>query len=127
MNKFVFLGRISKEPEVKYTQDGKAIYNGNIAVSRKFKREGEPTADFFNIVAFGPTADFMSKYFVTKGQQILVEGRIQNKQWQDQNGETRYGTDYIVDNCYFADSKQNNTTTDMNSGFSVSDDDDLPF
>lgn len=117
MNKFEFLGRLSQEPTIRQTQNGGIVFNCSIAVNRKFKQEGQPTADFFNLVAFGKTAEFMQKYMNNKGQQILVDGHIQNRSWEQTDETTgeitkRYTTDFIVDNCYFADSKKE-TSGDM--------------
>lgn len=107
MNKFQFLGRLTKEPEVRYTANNNTqVTTFTLAVNRKFVAQGEERqADFFLLTAFGKTAEFCSKYF-KKGQQVLVEGRIQNKNWEDQNGVKKYGTDYIVENTYFADGKR---------------------
>ena len=87
MNRFEFLGRISQDPVIRNTQNGGIVFNCSIAVNRKFKRDGEPEADFFNIVAFGKTAEFMQKYMNNKGQQILVEGHIQNRTWTDNESQ----------------------------------------
>lgn len=106
MNKFQFLGRLTKDPEVRQTASSTQVTALTIAVNRKFVAAGaERQADFFNLTAFGKTAEFAAKYF-RKGSQVLVEGRIQNKTWEDQTGTKRYGTDYIIDDMYFADSKK---------------------
>lgn len=107
MNKFQFLGRLTKDPEVRYTSGNNTqVTSFTIAVNRRFVAQGgERQSDFFNLTAFGKTAEFCSKYF-KKGQQVLVEGRIQNRSWDDQNGQKRYATDYIVEDTYFADSRR---------------------
>lgn len=107
MNKFQFLGRLTKDPEVRYTSGNNTQVTAfTIAVNRKYVAQGaERQSDFFNLSAFGKMAEFVSKYF-TKGQQILVEGRIQNRTWEDQTGAKRYATDFIVEQAYFADSKK---------------------
>ena len=107
MNKFQFLGRLTKDPEVRYTANNNTqVTTFTIAVNRKFVAQGtERQADFFNLTSFGKTAEFIAKYF-KKGQQVLVEGRIQNRTWEDQTGNKRYATDFIVDDTYFADSKR---------------------
>lgn len=131
MNRFEFLGRISQDPVIRNTQNGGIVFNCSIAVNRKFKRDGEPTADFFNIVAFGKTAEFMQKYMNNKGQQILVEGHIQNRTWTDNENQKHYATDFIVDSCYFADSKkesQNDLQFENTApAFETPSNDDLPF
>lgn len=110
MNKFQFLGRLTKDPEVRYTSGNNTQVSAfTIAVNRKYVAQGgERQSDFFNLSAFGKMAEFVSKYF-TKGQQILVEGRIQNRTWEDQTGTKRYATDFIVEQAYFADSKREGT------------------
>jgi len=112
MNKFQFLGRLTKEPEVRYTANNNTqVTTFTIAVNRRFVAQGaERQADFFNLTTFGKTAEFCSKYF-KKGQQVLVEGRIQNRSWEDQNGTKRYATDFIVEDTYFADGKRDNADT----------------
>lgn len=111
MNKFQFLGRLTKDPEIRYTSGNNTQVTAfTIAVNRKYVAQGaERQADFFNLSAFGKTAEFISKYF-KKGQQILVEGRIQNRTWEDQAGAKRYATDFIVEQVYFADSKKDDAT-----------------
>ena len=103
MNKFQFLGRLSKDVELKTINDTQ-IATFDLAVARRFNNE-QTKADFFHITAFGKTAEFCSKYF-SKGQQVLVEGRIQNRTWEDQTGAKRYATDYIAEQVYFADSNK---------------------
>lgn len=132
MNKIILCGNLTKDLEVRTSQSGIMVLSANLAVQRKFKKEGEPTVDFFKLIAFGNTAEFMSKYMATKGTRILVEGYIRNKQWQDQNGKTVYGTDYIIESAYFADRKQDNTTQQTFGAAKPAEDtgfygDDLPF
>lgn len=101
-----FYGRLVKEPTIKEIQNRGIVYNNSIAVNRSYKKEGEPDCDFINIVAFGKTAEFMQKYMTQKGQQILVETHLQNRNWEDEKGQKHYATDFIVEKCYFADSKK---------------------
>lgn len=105
MNKFQFLGRLTKEVEVRNIPNSdKKVSSFDLAVNRRFtNKDGQREADFFHITAFGTTGDFCAKYF-RKGKQVLVEGRIQNRTWEDQNGNKRYATDYIAEQVYFADS-----------------------
>ena len=86
------------------------------------------SAKYFNLTSFGKTAEFCSKYY-KKGQQVLVEGRIQNRTWEDDKGQKRYATDFIVEQCYFADSSKNTNDTEApaNDFVTVKDDEDLPF
>lgn len=109
INNFTFLGRLIKDPEVRFTANTNTqVTVFSLAVNRKYNNE-EAKADFFNITAFGKTAEFCSKYF-KKGQQVLVEGRIQNRTWDDQNGQKRYATDFIAEQVYFADSKRDSAS-----------------
>ena len=130
MNKFQFLGRLTKDPEVRYTANTNSqVTVFPLAVNRRFaSQNGERQTDFFNLTAFGKTAEFCSKYY-KKGQQVLVEGRIQNRTWEDENGQKRYATDFIVEQCYFADSNKNtNDEQAPTSDFvTVEDMEDLPF
>ncbi len=118
MNKFQFMGRLTRDPEARFTQNTNTpVTTFSIAVNRRFaEANGERKADFFNLTAFGKLAEFCSKYY-RKGQQVLVEGRIQNRTWEDQSGQKRYATDYIIENAYFADSRREGTSSD--EGMSV--------
>lgn len=125
MNKFQFLGRLTKEPETKVMQNSNdKVTSFTLAVNRKYTdANGERKTDFFNLISFGKTAEFCEKYY-KKGQQVLVEGRIQNRSWDDQNGQKRYATDFIVEQAYFADTKKD---TENDEYITVDDTDDLPF
>ena len=107
MNKFQFLGRLTKDPEIRVAPaTGNQVTSFSVAVNRRFASpNGERQTDFFNLTAFGKTGEFCSKYF-KKGQQVLVEGRIQNRTWDDPTGAKRYFTDFIVEQAYFADSRR---------------------
>ena len=138
------MGRLTKDPEIRYTQNNMPVANFSIAVSRRFTKENDTVkADFFNVIAWNKTGEFVSKYF-KKGQQIAVVGRLQNRNWDDQNGQKHYATDVVAEEVYFADSKRssdennfNNTfgndagsdanNSNGNSDFEVSSGDDLPF
>ena len=136
MNKFQFLGRLTKDPEVRYTANTNSqVTSFSIAVNRRYvSQNGERQTDFFNLSAFGKTAEFCSKYF-KKGQQVLVEGRIQNRTWEDQNGQKRYATDFIVEQAYFADSRRDAAgdsfempaMNDSSDFVTVDDSEELPF
>ena len=143
MNKFQFMGRLTRDPETRVLPNSTTqVTNFSIAVNRRFAdQNGERKADFFNLTAFGKLAELCSKYY-RKGQQVLVEGRIQNRSWDDQNGQKRYATDFIVENAYFADSRRENdgsSSFDMGMDvptpsssidgefITIDDTDDLPF
>ena len=107
INKSILCGRFTNDPDIKYTQGGDkqtAIAKFSLAVDRKFKREGEPTADFINCIAFGKTAEFIEKYF-SKGKKALACGRIQTGSYTNKNGDKVYTTDVIVEEIEFAESK----------------------
>ena len=107
MNKVILMGRLTRDPEVRYTQGSEpmAVVRYSLAVNKRFKRQGEPDADFFNCVAFGRIGEFASKYF-SKGQMVSVIGRLSNNTWQDQSGAKRTTTEIIVEEQYFAESKK---------------------
>lgn len=106
MNCVNLIGRLTKDPDIKYTQtNNTAIANFTLAVNRRFTKEGQPTADFINIVAWGKTGEFYSKYF-QKGMQVAIQGRIQTRNWEDDQGQKHYATEVIAEQCFFADSKR---------------------
>ena len=124
------MGRLTKDPEIRYTQNNMPVANFSIAVNRRFKREGDTeTADFFNVVAWNKTGEFVGKYF-KKGQQILVAGRIENRNWTDQQGVKHYATDVIAEEVDFAGSKTEKDTNNNTENADITDftsGDDLPF
>lgn len=107
MNKVILMGRLTRDPEVRYSQGTPpmAIARYAIAVNRRFKRDGEPEADFINIVAFGKAGEFAEKYF-KKGQQVVVVGRLQTGSYEKE-GVKHYTTDVIAEEQEFAESKKN--------------------
>ena len=126
MNKVILMGRLTKDPEVRYTQTNNTLVASfSIAVNRRFTREGDTaTADFFNVTAWSKTGEFVSKYF-KKGQQIAVVGRLQNRNWDDQNGQKHYATDVVAEEVYFAGSKAENNTNSNTENSDITDY--LPF
>jgi single-strand DNA-binding protein len=105
MNKVFLVGRLTRDPELRYTSSNLATMRCAIAVDRQFAREGEERgADFINIVAFGNRAETMSKY-LTKGSQIAVDGRIQTGSYDGADGKKVYTTDVVVENFQFLDTK----------------------
>jgi single-strand DNA-binding protein len=99
------MGRLTKDPEIRSTADGKTIASYSLAVNRSFKRDGDPDADFLNCVAFGKSAEFAEKYF-KKGMQILVTGRIQTGSYTNKEGHKVYTTDIIIESQEFTEKKQ---------------------
>lgn len=132
MNKILLKGRLTADPEMKTINDGaNYVTKFSIAVNRKYVKEGEERiADFFNCSCFGKTAEFVSKYFF-KGQEMLLEGRLQNRSWEDDQGVKHYATDVIAEQIEFCGSKkENNNSTDTattNNFTATDDDDELPF
>ena len=124
MNRFQFLGRLTKDPEVRIMPNSNnKVTNFTLAVNRRFTdANGERKTDFFNLIAFGKLAEFFEKYY-RKGQQVLVEGRIQTRSYEDKDGLKKYLTDFIVEQGYFADSRKDNN----NNEIIIDDADDLPF
>ena len=103
MNKVILIGRLTKDVETRYSGE-MAVSRYSLAVDRKFKREGEPTADFINCVAFGKSGEFAEKY-LKKGMKIAVTGRIQTGSYTDKDGKKVYTTDVIVEEHEFCESK----------------------
>ena len=143
MNKVILMGRLTRDPETRYTQTNNTLVASfSLAVNRRFVRQGEERqADFINIVAWSKLGEFCSKYF-KKGQQVGIIGRIQTRTWDDDQGVKHYVTEVVAEEAYFADSKRegeagsasfesNFGTTapgSMGSDFEVSSStDDLPF
>ncbi len=143
MNKVVLMGRLTRDPEVRYTSTNNTLVASfSLAVNRRFARQGEERqADFINITAWDKTGEFCSKYF-KKGQQVGIIGRIQTRNYDDKDGKKVYVTEVVAEEAYFADSKREgeqnpfggNTAADapFNSAtapseFSQVTDDDLPF
>lgn len=134
MNKVILMGRLVAEPEVKYSQgeNATAIARYRLAVDRKFKKEGQPDADFINCVAFGKQGEFVEKY-LHKGMKMGVTGRIQTGSYDDKDGKKVYTTDIVVEEHEFCESKSSShdaaPQTDSNGFVNVDDstDDELPF
>jgi single-strand DNA-binding protein len=134
MNKIILIGRLTKDPDVRYTQGAQstAIARYSLAVDRKFKKEGEPDADFINCVAFGRSGEFAEKY-LRKGTKIAVVGRLQTGSYTNKDSQKVYTTDVIVEEHEFVESKAsggNSQQPTSKDGFmSIPDNfvDELPF
>lgn len=143
MNKVILMGRLTRDPEVRYSQgdNSMAIARYSLAVDRRYKRDGdEQTADFINCVAFGKSGEFAEKY-LHKGTKIVVVGRIQTGSFTNKDGQKVYTTDVVVEEHEFAESKNNgsgsgnsnapsNSNTTSGDGFmNIPDgiDEELPF
>jgi single-strand DNA-binding protein len=105
MNKVILMGRLTKDPELKYTTTSNIpVCTYSLAVNRKFAKDGAQQADFINIVTWRSTAEFCAKWF-KKGKQVAVIGSIQTRNWDDTEGKRHYATEVVADEVYFADSK----------------------
>ena len=142
MNKVILLGRLTKNPDIRYSQtNNMMVASFSLAVNRKYVKQGEERqTDFINIVAWSKLGEFCSKYF-KKGQQVGIIGRIQTRTWDDDQGTKHYITEVVAEEAYFADSKReqeagsssfenafgNTAPGSMGADFEVSSNDDLPF
>ena len=151
MNKVILIGRLTRDPEVRYSagENATAIARYTLAVDRKYKQEGQQNADFIQCIAFGKSAEFAEKYF-RKGMKIAITGRIQTGSYTNKEGQKIYTTDAIVEEQEFAESKnasgadreardeaalqqsgyhQGKMTTDENGFMNIPDgiDEELPF
>ena len=106
MNKVILMGRLTRDPEVRYSQGASqtTVARFSVAVDRKFKREGEPDADFFNCTSFGRQAEFVERY-LHKGTNIVLSGRVQNDNYTNKDGQMVYSVRIMVDEIEFAESK----------------------
>ena len=142
MNKVLLIGRLTKDPELRYTQSGTAVASFTLAVNRRFSNQsGEREADFINCVAWQKSAEFVANYF-RKGQQMALEGRLQVRSYDGNDGQRRWVTEVVADQIEFVGSKnengsgrqdyQNNNNASAGSSLGlgeeiVFDDNDLPF
>jgi single-strand DNA-binding protein len=141
LNKIFIMGRLTRDPELRRTQNGTAVTSFTLSVDRDFKNaDGTKDTDFIDVVAWRNTAEFVSKYF-SKGRMAVVEGRLQLRDWTDKDGNKRRNAEVLADNIYFGDSKKEG---DSSGGYKaagkavdvepeagdfaeVEDDGDLPF
>ncbi|MBQ9169150.1 MAG: single-stranded DNA-binding protein [Oscillospiraceae bacterium] len=141
LNKIVLMGRLGRDPELRYTQSGTPVASFTLAVDRDRanKDSGQKETDWIDIVAWRKTGEFVSKYF-TKGRMAVVEGRLQIRDWTDKDGNKRRTAEVVSENVYFGDSKRDGETTIYNnddaytapaenrfSDLSDEDDGELPF
>lgn len=100
------MGRLTRDPEIRYSQNNNqmAVARFSLAVDRRIKRDNQPTADFFNCTAFGKTAEFVERY-IKKGTKVVLDGEIQNDNYQGKDGNMVYGTRIVVNSLEFAESK----------------------
>ena len=144
-NKVIIGGRLTADPELRTTPSGVSVVNFTVAVNRRFNKDEESVADFFNLTAWRQTAEFICKYF-RKGSSISIVGRLQSKSWTNQEGEKHYSVGIEVDEVGFVDSKNEAPATVQQAASApapapmpnytgesaprfeaVADDEDLPF
>ena len=139
-NLVVLTGRLTSDPELKTTQSGVSYTNFSIAVQRRYKSGEEPETDFINIVVWRSSAEFVCKYF-KKGSMIGIDGAIQTRRYQDKDGNNRTAFEVVANNVQFVESKKNDNNVEVSgpdplsqlqdnlnaSGFTPSNNDDLPF
>ena len=105
LNRIIIMGRLTAFPEIKYTTNGTAVCNFTVAVQRDFDKD---MTDFIDCVSWRKTAEFIGKYFA-KGEMIVVDGRLQTRNWEDKNGTARRTTEIVVDSAYFCGGKKEYT------------------
>lgn len=116
MNKILLIGRLTKDPELRYTQSGTAVASFTLAVNRSFANQnGEREADFINCVAWQKAAEFVSQYF-KKGQQMALEGRLQVRSYDDNNGQRRWVTEVVTEKVEFVGSKNGGNSSSNSAG-----------
>lgn len=128
------MGRLTKDPELRYTTSNLSVCSFIIAVDRRYKSEGQPTVDFIPVIAWRQTAEFVAKYF-TKGQRIALTGSIQTRNREDENGKKYYVTEILANDVYFCESKKQQddggkyatSEAGYNDGFYPLEDNDIPF
>lgn len=114
MNSVNLTGRLTRDPDIRYTDGGTSIARFSVAVDRKFAQENGPKADFPNCIAFGKTAEFIEKWF-SKGMKIEVTGRIQTGSYKNQDGNTVYTTDVVAEQVGFAESRASNSANNSST------------
>lgn len=135
LNHIVIMGRLTRDPELRYTKDNTAVTSFTLAVDRDFKgKGGDKETDFIDCVAWRNTAEFACKYF-SKGRMVVVEGRLQLRDWTDRDGNKHRAAEVLASSVYFADSRRQDATSyeapipgAQNGGFTeLEEDGDSPF
>lgn len=125
MNKIIFMGRLTHDPEIRFStgENATCIANFNLAVDKRFKKKDDtnaPTADFFRITALGKLGEFVQKY-LTRGTKVLVDGRVENNNYTNKDGQKVYGFQFVAENIEFCESKKaqesNNTAAPQDNSF----------
>ncbi len=124
LNKIIIMGRLAQDPEIRQVSSGSSAANFTLAVARDFKNKqtNERETDWIDVVAWDSRADF-AKNYLSKGRNVVVEGRLQIRKWEDSEGKKRTSAEVVASNLYFADSKQQSTGESTNDMIT----DDIPF
>lgn len=112
------MGRLGRTPELRHTQSGATVANFSVAVDRDFKdkQTGERATDWVDVVAWGSTGEFAARY-LSKGRMVVVDGRLQMRDWKDKDGNKRRSTEVVAEHIYFADSKQGGDSANTSSEY----------
>ena len=116
MNKVILMGRFTRDPEMRQSQQGTPVVSFSLAVDRRFAKEGQQSADFINCVAWSRLAEFICKYF-QKGSMIAVSGRLQSRTYDDKDGKRQYVTEVVVEDAYFTGSRGDSNATSQGDNF----------
>ncbi|MEE0944130.1 MAG: single-stranded DNA-binding protein [Clostridia bacterium] len=116
MNKVILMGRLTRDPEMRQSQQGTPVVSFSLAVDRRFAKEGQQQADFINCVAWSRLAEFICKYF-QKGSMIAVSGRLQSRTYDDKDGRRQYVTEVVVEDAYFTGSRSETNTQGTQSSY----------
>lgn len=125
MNKVVLIGRLAKDPELRYTQNGTAVCSFTLAVDRPYKQEGGVSADFINIVVWNKAGENCAEY-LAKGRRAAVDGRLQIRSYEDSNGARRYATEVVAERVEFLESAPKKETEDFGTEIEINEGD-IPF
>ena len=128
INKVILIGRLTREPELKYIPSGTAVANFSLASNKSFTQNGEKkeSTSFFNCIAWGKLGEIMDQY-CKKGHRIGIEGKLQQRSWEDKDGNKRSAVEIVVDNFQFLDSKKGDDSGDNTEGNPVPDEQSPPF
>jgi len=121
LNHITIMGRLTKEPELRMTQQQTAVTSFTIACERDYQSGSDKQTDFIECVAWRHTAEFVSKYF-TKGQMAVVSGRLQSRKWEDRDGNKRINWEIVADSVYFGESKRSDSQDSKQTFVEVDDD-----
>lgn len=116
MNKVILMGRLTRDPEMRQSQQGTPVVSFTLAVDRRFAREGQQQADFISCVAWSKLAEFICRFF-QKGSMIAVSGRLQTRTWDDKDGKRQYSTEVVVEDAYFTGSRAETHTAGPQAGY----------